>query len=283
MLVGCVTLAACGGGGGGIDITPGPSPTPTPAPTPAPRAADVGTITINSSQSSASGTVGTVNAAVADVKAVSAAPGGAVTLPLPGGATITGSIACNSGNITYAYTYDGATGAPINYTYNYNNCLYGTATAGFLYNGSASLDYQNYLSSTNYSYTFTYNLTYSYTSGTYNYSGSLNYSQRCSANGGAATCSYVVGSNNVVNAQVTTVGTVTTISHATVTGTASNGHTVTLTFTNWVYDSTIGHPSSGTATITDGTGNQMTIEVLSTGYRVTIVYNGTSTVYTVPF
>lgn len=278
MLATCLALAACGGGG---DDSPGAGPTPTPAPSPTPssRAADVNNISITESQSAAANAVTTVNAAVADVAAAADAPNsplGALTLPL--GATLSGTVACNSGNVSYVYEFDAGTNRPISYNFTYNNCRYGTSTAYSQFNGTVSLGYSSWTNSANYTLTQSYNLAYQYVSPTYNSSGTINGSTTCTSTAGVLSCSYNVGANGVTNVSVVRSGTVTTVSRATV-----RSGTITVVYSNWAYDSATGRATSGTVTATDGNGNSVTIDVVSGGYRVTVVKDGRTTVYTVNY
>lgn len=278
MLATCMALAACGGGG---DDSPGAAPTPVPAPSPTPasRTADVNNISIAESQSAAANAVATVNAAVADVAAAADAPAsplGALTLPL--GATLSGTINCNSGNVNYVYEYDAASSRPISYAFTYNNCRYGTASAYSQFNGTVSLNYSSWTNSANYTLTQRYDLAYQYVSPLYNTSGTINGSTTCTSTASVVTCSYNVGANGVTNASVSRSGTVTTVTRATV-----RSGTITVTYSNWAYDSATGRATSGTVTATDGNGNSVTIEIVGNGYRVTVVKDGRTTVYTVAY
>lgn len=277
MLATCLALAACGGGGG--DSSPGAGPAPTPAPTPSARTADVNNISITESQSAAASAVTTVNAAVADIVAASDAPSsplGAITLPA--GAVTSGTFPCDSGNVAYQLEYDAGTNRPISYAFTYNNCRYSTGGGYAQYNGTVSLAYTQYTNSTNYTLTQNYNLNYQVVSSSYNSSGTLSGSTTCTATNGALSCSYNVGANGVSNATVSRSGTVTTVTRATV----SSG-TITVSYSNWVYDASTGRATSGTVTVSDGRGNSVTIEVVSGGYRVTVVKDGRTTVYTVSY
>ena len=276
LLVTTLALAACGGGGS--DDPGAQPPSPTASPTPAARDADVNNVQFAESQTAANTAVSTLNAAVADIQSVGNAPGGAPggAISLPVGPTASSTVNCSvSGNFTYTYEYSNA-GIPVSYSYTYNNCRYGTPTAYLEYNGTGRLDYINYTSATDYGWTLTYNITYSYVSTGYNYNGTLNFTQRCTNSGGNVSCNYQVGNNGVTNIQVGTVGNITTITRATV-----RSGNVTATYTNWVYDSSLRRATSGSIVVSDGNGNSITVEATGSGYRVTIVYAGRSTVYTV--
>lgn len=276
MLATCLALAACGGGG---DDSAGAGPNPAPSPAPASRTADVNNISIAESQSAANGAVSTVNAAVADIVAASEAPDspfGALTLPL--GAVTSGSFPCNSGNVSYQYEYDASSGRPIGYAFTYNNCRYGTASDYTQFNGTTSLSYTQYSNATNYTLTQSYNLSYRYVGTGYDNSGTLVGSTTCTSSNGNVSCSYSVGNNGITNYSVTRSGSVTTVTRATVRSGA-----ITVTYSNWVYDASTGRATSGTVTASDGSGNSVRVDVVTGGYRVTVVKDGRSTVFTVSY
>lgn len=278
MLATCLALAACGGGGDDSGSA-GSGPNPAPSPAPAGRSADVNNISIAESQSAANGAVSTVNAAVADVVAASEAPDspfGALTLPL--GAVTSGSFPCDSGSVSYQYEYDAGSGRPIGYAFTYNNCRYGTSSAYSLFNGTTSLSYTQYTNATNYTLSQVYNLSYRYVSTGYDNSGTLSGSTTCTVSNGNVSCSYSIGNNGVSNYSVTRSGSVTTVSRATVRSGA-----ITVTYSDWVYDASTGRATSGTVTASDGNGNSVRIDVVTGGYRVTVVKDGRTTVYTVSY
>ena len=282
--VACAALTAgCGGGGSdaGSNLNPTPpAPAPGPAPGPAP-APSTGAPPITPSANGARATVDYINDAVADIATAGSTdglPGASLTAALPTGATVTGSFPCSSGNVSYSYTYNDATAAPVSYSFSYNNCSYGTAQYGYTYNGTATLNYSNYLSATSFSFSQVYDITYTYTSNGYTSSGSSKFSQTCNYTSTGLQCSYLVGDNAVSDISVSSSGSVTTVSSATVTS-----GSVTLRYTGWVYDAGTGRATAGTVTVSDGNGNSATVQVVSGGYRVTVVYNGATTVYDVAY
>lgn len=270
LLAACLALAACGGGGGSDNDGPEEPPI-TDAP-----------VVIAASQSGAEDLVDAVNAGVDDVfkaDAAGALPGGVNLVALPSAATSQGTIECSSyggtGNITYSYTINDSSYQPVSYQYSYNNCTFNSGGYSARFNGSVSLTYE-YTSSNNFTYTQIYDLAYSYTYGSQTYETDLNSTRVCSSVSGVVSCSYQVGDNRIRNVSVTRSGTVTTVRNATVTR-----GTVTWSYSGWAFDASSGRATSGTVTVSDDNGNSATITVTSSGYRVTIVYNGSSTVYTV--
>lgn len=276
VLLACIALTACGGGGGDA---PGPVVDPvTPGQPPVGGRTEP---TLAASATAASDVVAFANASVADVVTAGQAgslPGGALTVQLPSGATTSGTIPCGSGSISYSYTYNAGTFTPQSYSYSYNNCTYGSGSSYYSYNGSAQLTYDFYNSATSYQFTQVYDMTYSYASGGYSTSGTLKSSQTCTYGSGGMQCATTVGNSSISNVSVTTSGTVTTVSRATV-----KGKTVQVVYSGWVFDSTTGRASAGTVTVSDSNGNSATVQVVSGGYKVTIVYGGSTVVYNVAY
>lgn len=169
-------------------------------------------------------------------------PGGVLLMGLPAGvATV---VPCTFGG---NYTYELPTSINVGTTYGitYNNCQ---LAQGYTYNGSYQITYNSFNTNGNYSWTATYNLTLVGPNINYTNSGS----QTCTYTGGVGSCTYSDGtrtfnSNFTYNAGVVN-GTYTwngpsgagTVSYnfnnfnatgGTITVTASNGFTATITRT----------------------------------------------------
>ncbi len=283
------SLAACGGGGGSASTalataTPVSEPVPTPAAT-----GDWITADQEGAQRLVSATNTHVNA-VEQAEVTSSAPVGALSSNSPTGVTTSSSTECasyagsagsGSGNITHSMTYDEATARASSSRVTYNNCSWSFSGYTFSYNGTLDYSY-SYVSNTQYSITSTYNLTYA-TTGLYDSSGTLTNSSTCTFSGATSSCYYNVGTAAVSDITVAKTGTTTTIAKAIVkTQGEATTNNLTISYTDWVYDSASGRATAGTVAATDTGGNSATVAVTSTGYRVTIVYGGVTSVYDLP-
>lgn len=276
-------LAACGGGG---SDNPASSPAASPG-TSTPSAPAPGTPpTIAASQASANALVAAVNAGVADVRTANTAsslPGGALVTALPSGATTTGSINCStlgtagSGSISYTYTYDGTTFSALNYSYVYSNCSFTNSGYTYTINGTGTLNYDRFTSSSDYSFTYAQDFTYAFSGPSINESGRITGTETCTSVAGRVDCAYKVGNNTVSSVSLSTSGTVTTVSDAKLV----NG-TFSCDYNTWVYDSATGRATSGSVTISDGS-KSATVTATGSGYTVSITISGQTTTYAVAY
>ena len=250
---------------------------------------------ITASQSWATAAVKSANGGVSSIVLSNNAgmlPIGSTMASLPIGATTSNTIPCStlgsagSGSMSFVETYDSTTFAPQSFAFTYNNCTWSSAGMSFTIDGTGSYTYSNYVTTPlSFDFTATYNATYSYVYGSYSDSGTFNGSESCSMpSSGAITCNYNFGAYTVGSgAVVTSSGSVTTVSSATTTTTVSGSSgSVTLAYSDWVYDASLGYATSGTVTIADGNGNTATITANGNGtYAVVVTYEGATLSYTV--
>lgn len=281
-------LAACGSDddNAGTAVTQGPPGTGTGT------GGGAATVTaITASQDTANALVSEVNASVSGIQEASAAdflPGGIGTVGLPTGITSQGTIDCStlgggsgsgSGTVSYSFTVDENTSVPTASTFAYNNCSFGAAGYSYSMNGSGSLVYTNFNASNgDYTYTLTYNVTYSFSGGGYSDSGTINSTETCTSVADVENCSYRVGDNQISNVSVQSSGSVTTIAEATVAGTYLN-----CVYSGWTYDAATGRATSGTVTVTDGSGNSAVVTATGSGYTVVITIGSSVSTWTVSF
>ena len=259
---------------------------------------------VTASQSWAGSAVSSVNGAVADIEQSNSA--GQLPVLVAGNATayiaqgVSARVATDphttssytencssigtsgSGTIDVTYTINGST--PVSVDFTYNNCSFTTAGETVSFNGSGSLTYTNYTNAQNFTWTFTWtNLSYSVTSGTYHTSGTFNGTESCTYANSVASCGFSFGNYTISSgASVSTTGGVTTVSSATVKTSIAGGGTVTITFSNWVYDSNLGYATSGTATISASNGDKAVITATGGGhYTVAVTINGNLTTYNI--
>lgn len=244
--------------------------------------------TIENTPVSAQAQVDAAKAAIADIQVADAAsqvPLGANIFRLPIGATNSQTIQCSSlgtngsGSITVTVTTNDATGAPVSGNFSYNACSFGSVEGTFSINGTGSVQYVYFNSQSDFKFTITYNVTYSVVGNGINQSGTVNSTETCTFSGGTQSCSISVNGSDISDTNVSTSGNIVTVSSATV-----KSGTYTLVFSNVVYDSQLGHMTSGTITITDSaTGNRAVITATGSGYTVVVTVNGVSTTYTFSF
>lgn len=213
---------------------------------------------------------------------------------LPGGVVTTDECSSLSGNGSGSgtYTVDSnignsgiTTGSKI--VISYNNCTF--APAGYTYtaNGSMTITYTRYASETDFAMSMTYsNLTTTVTSGSENYSyGPINGTYNIDYTNGTYSFSYTLangGASNISSSNISTSGNNITITSATyVYNSASSGGVIKVVFNNWRYNSTTGHPVSGSITVTGANGNTVKIDATATTYTVTYTVSGAVTAYTV--
>jgi hypothetical protein len=247
---------------------------------------------IASSQSWANAAVSSVNSGVANLLQAQTAgqlPSGSLFAALPIGTTVSGMLDCGSlgtsGSGTVSYTETENSGTPVSFSFTYNNCVWTSDGETYDINGTGTLTYTNYIDSSDYTFSLDFDFSYSF-SGNYNSSGSLNNAtETCTfSNSAPVNCSYNFGNDSISGGYVvSTSGTATTVTSATVTTTiAGASGTVTITYNNWVYDSTLGYATSGSVTITDSEGDSATITANGGGqYTVTIVADGETVTFTV--
>lgn len=300
--ISALVLTACGGGGGGDDNKSPQADTPA--------AVDPSTVTrVQSGQSGASVMVQVANANVDEIAQASNAqnlPGqagpssigsfakamGVVTEPMAKPSVLS-SFNCaqlggGTGSGTYSIdsNYDANTG-DTNSRITYDQCSYSYAGVNVVLNGYSATqithtDQNTFVYNTDYDVTYQYSGTYS---GNYTYKGNQSCIYTISPSY-SYNCSYNIGDTNVSGVSgVTVSGTRTTIGQGTIkTRRADNANSLTITYSNWVYDSTTGR-ATGRAVVEDSEGNRATIEATANGngvtYTVTIVYQGNTTTYTV--
>lgn len=246
---------------------------------------------VSASQASAEALVAEVNDRVADVRSAGLTGGlplGAQIVLLPTGALFTDSVPCaslaaggtGSGSIDLTYTTDDATGAPVRGDFDFNDCRFSTSGTSTRVDGRGSVVYSNYLGPNDYTITLTYdNVGYEYMFGGVVESGTLNMVQTCTSAAGVESCTVTVGDSTLQDVSVEQDGSITTVQHATVTGT-----TLTIEYEGWVYDSSLHRATGGTVTVTDSAGNRAVITATGTGYTVVVtLVGGASSTWTVAF
>ena len=299
-----LSLMLSGCGGGGDDRSPDAQVAPSST-----QAVDVTAIT--ASQSGASDLVQQVNQEVANVASASQGGGLAGSTPtsapsrvkaqsvtIAGTTTVSDEVTYDcatlyagmggSGTYTIKYTSDYATGV-YDSSVTYSNCSFSYNGLTTVINGSGaySTRYTDFGTSTAtgtstwvYDYTYVYSGTFS---GSYSYKGN----QTCTwSSGGSWSCSTNVGTSNVWGtSSVAVSGSRTSVGAAKVrTHTDNEAYSLTISYSNWTYDSVTGL-ASGKTSVTDSKGNSATIEgsiVNNTAtYTVTTVVSGVTSVYTV--
>jgi hypothetical protein len=239
---------------------------------------------IVASQSWASAAVSAANGGVANFVAVqntSLLPAGSLFLSLPIGATFSGTIPCSSlgtngsGSVSYSQTLDVST------TYTYDNCIWTSNGETLFFNGTGSLIYTNFVSSSNFTYNITWTLSYAFT-GPFNASGTLtNDSETCTISApGAINCSYSFGGYLILNPPVVMIGgNVATVTNATATITVAGvTESAQAVWSNWVYNQSLGYATSGNVTFTDSNGDSSTVIANGDGtYTVTVTIEGVTT------
>lgn len=279
-LVASVALTACGGGGSS-STSPSPSPAPAPTPAAAPPATGTPTGTIASSQTDATAlatAAKTGSASLVGANSLGGLPLGLLVAP-PNGVTST-SVACPYGG-TYSYSgsFTGTSGTPVSgdsWTGIFTNCSF---ASGDSINGTVAYTFTNYTSATNFAFTVTAtNVTYNYGTGSW---GPGSFTAQYADTNGTFSYSYVVNGTTVVGQpSITVSGANTTIGSGSINVNYGGGW-VTVVYSGWVFNTSTGLPSAGTATITAANGSSATITVTSTGYLVT--YSPGNGSFTVPF
>lgn len=239
--------------------------------------------TIQATQQSAAALVTAVNDGVAALRQADAAgrfsPGGARALLLPGGATQTLNFPCDSGSYDITTNIDDVALRPVSATFAFNNCNFGGNGLGSaLYNGTGSMNFTNWVDAANFTFSLVYNISYTINYGSTVESDTINSTETCTIAGGVYNCSILDGDNQIRSVQLTTSGTVTTVSDGII-----DSPTIDCDYNGWVYDSATGRATGGSVTITDGQGNSAVITVTATGYQVVITLNGSTSTWVVPF
>lgn len=217
--------------------------------------------------------------------AINTLPGGVVT-------TLECSSFSENGNGSGTYTVDNnignggiTTGSKI--AISYNDCTFVAAGYTYTVKGSMTITYTRYTSETDFAMSMTYsNLTTTLTSGSDSYSyGPISGTYNIDYANGTYSFSYTLsngGASNISSSNIITSGNNITITSATyVYNSESSGGIVKVVFDNWSYNTTTGHPVSGSITVTGANGNTVKIDATATTYTVTYTVNGVVTAYTV--
>lgn len=263
-----------------------PAPAPTPAPTPSTPPPTTGspTTTLTASQSSAQSLADSARAnadALVQAGTLNGVPIGVLVSP-PNALTSSSTQPCTAGG-TFTYTFNfasntGTLSSGDTYSASYNNCSFST---GSVISGSINVVYSRWVSATDYAFDITAT-GYTVTSGSFSY-GPYSYSAHYDNTGGQFSYSYTVNGSTVIGQPVVAVtGTSATISSGTI-RTNYGGGWVEVSISNWHYDTATGRPTSGTMTVTAANGTTATITVTNTGYTVQITVNGVTSSYSVPF
>ncbi|MBI1424794.1 MAG: hypothetical protein GC149_15215 [Gammaproteobacteria bacterium] len=197
------------------------------------------------------------------------------------------------GSGTYSYTtnYTSALTAGVYFIVTYNSCTYTNGTYTYVVNGSMTFTYTRYTSATDYAVSVQYSnvsssisdsassLNYSY--GPYNATYNYDYTN------GVITTSTTLnngGATNISGSGLSTSGNNITIISATyVYNSSSAGGVVKVVFDNWTYDSSVGHATSGSITVTGANGDYVQIVANGTSYTVTYNINGANSAFMVNF
>lgn len=210
--------------------------------------------------------------------AINTLPGGVVTTyECSAGGTYTVDSNIGNGGIT--------TGSKI--AISYNNCTLVVDEYTYKATGSMTITYTRYTSETDFAMSMTYsNLTTTVTRGSENYSyGPISGTYNIDYANGTYSFSYTLsngGASNISSSNIITSGNNITITSATyVYNSESSGGIIKVVFDNWSYNTTTGHPVSGSITVTGANGNTVKIDATATTYTVTYTVNGAVTAYTV--
>jgi hypothetical protein len=261
-------LSACGGGGGTTTPSTGGSSGGSGAGTETGGGAGGGTLA--SSQSVAGQSVADINAGVATFKKADSAknaPGGGAIGALT---TLNCSTYGGTGSIGIDYDASGSS------TITYNACT----IAGSTLNGTISTAISGTPGVAGSTVTQTYN------NFTISYAGApaetITGSTTCTygSTAGSFTCSQSVNGYAVSNVSISSSGTRTTVNAGRLVGATSYGN-ATCDYTGWVFDSSTGRATAGTAVLDYGNGNRIEITASAASYTVKITYNGTVNTYTV--
>ena len=217
--------------------------------------------------------------------AINTLPGGVVT-------TIQCSSFSGNGSGSGTYTVDSNTGnggitTGSMITGTYSNCTFVTGGYTYTINGSTTTTYTRYTSEMDFAMSVTYsNLTTTVTSASENYSyGPISGTYSIDNANGTYSFSYTLsngGASNISSSNVSTSGGNTTITSATyVYNSGSSGGVIKVVFNNWRYNTTTGHPVSGSITVTGANGTTVKIDAAATTYTVTYTVSGAVTAYTV--
>jgi hypothetical protein len=271
-------MTACGGGGGGSSpVTP---PAAQPAGLPPLTGSPTTTLAASSQTAGDLATAAKAGAAAIDkVDGFSSLPLGVQVSP-PSAVVTTDTFPCSSGgSVIETDNAASATTTTVGDTakLQFANCI----ESGILFSGMLDMTVTRYASDTNLTVSFTaseLSVTQgSLTRGPFSFSGQLDY------NAGAITFSYGIDGLSVVGAPVVTRnGNLVTVVSAKARINVGTGF-VEVQLSNWTFDRTTGRPVSGTATVTAAAGTAATITVGTDGYHVSIVVNGVTTTYVVPF
>lgn len=262
-------LAGCGGSSDPVTTTDSSAP-----------------LTVAATQTSADALVSAAGSSTMDIsmaQSLSSVPTTLNAVNSPASATLSGSYACSalgnngSGDIGFTGTVSLPSGDPQSLALTINDCTFSIGLNTYALNGSESSSYLSYVSSTDFVFSESWNVTLAVT-GAWTYTRDFNGTASCSADAGALSCAFDLGSSQIeAGFSATQAGSVTTVNSANL---MSRG--LTMVMTDWVYDSAVGYAVSGSVLLTDATGNSSLITAMGGGtYTVVNTVGGMATSYTV--
>jgi hypothetical protein len=293
-----LAAASCGGGssGGSSASSSGSSTSSSSS-----SSSGSGTGAINANQTWANDAVTSVDQGVAALIQADSASSlssinyqSALAAIRMGTESVSGTINCSllgnpsgdgSGTLSYDLTFSGSTPASITLTY--SDCSWTNTVKNKMVsvNGTGAITYTNFTDYNDWTATLDWNGTLDVVwDGNTVFDGSYDGSATCTDSAGTVSCSYQFGNYKLSGSgSISTSGSTTTVTSATVTTTVgSSSESVTLTYSNWAFNKSLGYATSGTVTITDSSGDSATITALGSGsYSVSVTIGGTTTSYTV--